>query len=82
MLRTLADPAAVPIHRRLTSSLRALPAFLVIGAQRAGTSFLYSLLAEHPSVAPALVKENVPADAVLRVAESTAAIDPPTGEPA
>jgi hypothetical protein len=57
LLRTLADPEAVPFHRRLTSSLRPMPSFLVIGAQRAGTSFLYSLLTQHPNVSAALVKE-------------------------
>jgi hypothetical protein len=57
MLRTLADPESVPIHWRLTSRFRALPSFLVIGAQRAGTSFLYSVIASHPGIAPALVKE-------------------------
>lgn len=36
---------------------RALPDFVVIGAQKAGTSSLYGQLAAHPSVVPALRKE-------------------------
>ncbi len=36
---------------RSTSSLRLLPDFLIIGAQRGGTTSLYKYLAEHPSVA-------------------------------
>ena len=36
---------------------RALPDFVVIGAQKAGTSSLYSQLAAHPSVVPAIRKE-------------------------
>ncbi|MBW3562466.1 MAG: sulfotransferase domain-containing protein, partial [Actinobacteria bacterium] len=36
---------------------RALPDFLVIGAQRSGTTSLYDLLCTHPSVAPAVMKE-------------------------
>jgi hypothetical protein len=36
---------------------RALPDFLVLGAQKAGTSSLYGQLAAHPSVLPALRKE-------------------------
>lgn len=36
---------------------RALPDFLVIGAQRSGTTSLYDLLCTHPAVAPAVMKE-------------------------
>ena len=36
---------------------RALPDFVVVGAQKAGTSSLYGQLAAHPSVIPALRKE-------------------------
>lgn len=36
---------------------RALPDFVVIGAQKAGTSSLYGQLSAHPSVVPALRKE-------------------------
>jgi hypothetical protein len=34
-----------------------LPDFVVIGAQKSGTSFFYNLLTKHPSVKPAAVKE-------------------------
>jgi hypothetical protein len=36
---------------------RALPDFIIIGAQRSGSTSLYSYLAEHPSVSPTLHKE-------------------------
>lgn len=36
---------------------RALPDFVIVGAQKAGTSSLYGQLAAHPSVVPALRKE-------------------------
>jgi hypothetical protein len=38
----------------LTSGLRRSPDFLIIGAQRAGTTSLYRYLAQHPQVVPAL----------------------------
>ena len=43
--------------RRIDPRARALPDFVVIGAQKAGTSSLYGQLAAHPSVLPALRKE-------------------------
>jgi hypothetical protein len=43
--------------RRLTSGHRALPAFLLIGAQKSGTTTLYDLICQHPRVLPALTKE-------------------------
>src|SRR4051794_20416189 len=43
--------------RRPTAGVRALPDFLVIGAQRCGTSSLYRWLSGHPEVAPSLRKE-------------------------
>jgi sulfotransferase family protein len=42
-----------------TASLRMRPDFLLIGAQRSGTTSLYRYLAEHPSMAPALVSKGV-----------------------
>lgn len=45
------------IPRRLTASLRPQPSFLIIGAQKAGTTSLYSYLSQHPSIRSALVKE-------------------------
>jgi hypothetical protein len=43
--------------RRSSSRLRPLPDFLVIGAQRCGTTSLYYYLRAHPQVLPALDKE-------------------------
>ena len=43
--------------RRATGALRLLPDFIIVGAQRAGTTSLYRYLAGHPSVAPASQKE-------------------------
>jgi hypothetical protein len=40
-----------------TASLRSLPDFLVIGAQRTGSSTVYNSLIQHPSVMPAIYKE-------------------------
>lgn len=55
-LRRAIKPA-VYTYRGLTAGLRLLPDFLIIGAQRAGTTYLYNNLAAHPCVAPALTKE-------------------------
>jgi LPS sulfotransferase NodH len=43
--------------RYATAPMRALPDFVILGVQRGGTTSLYSWLASHPDVAPALVKE-------------------------
>lgn len=45
------------IWRSATAPVRALPDFLIIGAQKCGTTFLYQLLMQHPRVKPAFVKE-------------------------
>lgn len=44
-------------YRRMTSSMRLLPDFLIIGGQRCGTSSLYYYLTEHPRIASASTKE-------------------------
>ena len=44
-------------YRLMTTGQRALPSFLIIGAQRSGTTSLYRYLAEHPNVKPAIKKE-------------------------
>ena len=44
-------------YRVLTGHLRLTPDFIIIGAQRCGTTSLYNYLIGHPSVAPALTKE-------------------------
>jgi len=45
-----------PFHV-LTSRLRVLPDFIIIGSQRCGTTSLYNYLAEHPCCIPAREKE-------------------------
>jgi hypothetical protein len=41
----------------LTARARVLPDFVIIGAQKCGTSSLYAYLTQHPNVMPALEKE-------------------------
>ncbi len=45
------------LWRLTTAPIRTLPDFVIIGAQKCGTSFLYQLLAQHPHVKPAFAKE-------------------------
>ena len=45
------------LWRLATAPVRTLPDFLIIGAQKSGTTFLYQLLVQHPHVKPAFVKE-------------------------
>jgi len=45
------------LFRSATSRARALPDFVVVGAQKCGTSSLYSYLLQHPNVLPAARKE-------------------------
>jgi hypothetical protein len=42
-----------------TSSLRVLPDYLIIGAQRSGTTSLYRYLVQHPWVAPTVMGKGV-----------------------
>jgi hypothetical protein len=42
-----------------TYRVRRLPDFLIIGAQRAGTTSLYRYLVEHPDIAPAMPSKGV-----------------------
>ena len=43
----------------LTSPLRLRPAFLIVGAQRAGTTTLYRILEQHPAVARPTVNKGI-----------------------
>ncbi|MDP3722831.1 MAG: sulfotransferase [Candidatus Omnitrophota bacterium] len=43
--------------RVLTSAFRPLPDFIIVGAQKAGTTSLYNMLKAHPSILPAAQKE-------------------------
>lgn len=45
------------LYRRSTHSLRLLPDFIIIGAQRGGTTSLYYYLTSYPGIAQALMKE-------------------------
>jgi len=45
------------LQRSLTAGLRTLPDYLVLGAQKAGTTSLHRYLEQHPGVAPSAVKE-------------------------
>ncbi len=49
--------AARHLWRSVTAPVRTLPDFLIIGAQKCGTTFLYQQLVQHPRVKPAFVKE-------------------------
>jgi hypothetical protein len=40
---------------RLTSRARMLPAFLIVGAQRCGTTSMYRTLSQHPAVVKAVL---------------------------
>lgn len=57
--RVLQPPTVehLPRSRIWTSPLRVLPDFLILGAQKAGTTSLHTYLSEHPNVAAPLVKE-------------------------
>src|SRR6478752_113851 len=43
----------------LTSRWRLQPSFIILGAQRAGTTTLYRVLSEHPSVARPTVSKGI-----------------------
>ena len=45
-------------YRKLTSSLRTFPHFIIIGIGRAGTTALYSYLIQHPSIHSALADDE------------------------
>ena len=47
----------VPLAEQLSGDIGTLPDFVIIGAQKGGTSFLYHLLTLHPLVEPAAEKE-------------------------
>ena len=53
----VAKPATNNLYRAATSSLRTLPDFLIIGAQKGGTTSLYLYLNEHPNIGGAVIKE-------------------------
>ena len=44
-------------YRLITASMRAIPDYLIIGVQKAGTTSLYKYLKQHPNVQPVFSKE-------------------------
>lgn len=55
-LRDLALNSSI-YYRKMAGWRGKLPDFIIIGAQKGGTTNLYDMLTRHPCVAPALVKE-------------------------
>lgn len=58
--RAMRSPALRDVRmylRRLQGGRRALPDFLIVGAQKSGTSSLYRYLAQHPQVRESVLKE-------------------------
>lgn len=49
--------ASLQVYRAATNPLRLMPDFLIIGAQRCGTTSLYNYLIEHPGIISASTKE-------------------------
>lgn len=47
----------IGVRRALMGARAPLPGFLIIGAQKAGTSSLFATVAQHPRIAPPYVKE-------------------------
>ena len=43
--------------RTITSRMRGLPDFVIIGAQKSGTTSLYNFIIKHPTIAPASQRE-------------------------
>src|SRR5260370_8461980 len=48
---------AANFYRALTSPIRLMPDFLIIGAQKGGTTSLYYYLVEHPYIGQSSTKE-------------------------
>lgn len=44
-------------YRRMTAASRALPDFIIVGAQKAGTTSLHAYIGQHPRVMPSWKKE-------------------------
>lgn len=47
----------LPIYRQLTNPLRLQPSFIIIGAQKCGTTTCYHSLVQHPDILPSKWKE-------------------------
>ena len=65
MARSVAPPAKRAAHAvsvlagRATAPARMLPSFLIVGAQRCGTTSLYRTLSQHPAVLKAVLHKGV-----------------------
>jgi predicted DCC family thiol-disulfide oxidoreductase YuxK len=65
MARSVSPPAKRAVHAaavtagRMTGPLRMLPDFLIVGAQRCGTTSMYRALSEHPSAKKAVLHKGV-----------------------
>lgn len=57
-IRKAAKHGLQTLYMKPTSGLRLLPEFLIIGAQRCGTTSLYRYLAEHPAVGPVVLTKG------------------------
>src|SRR5690349_18634828 len=47
----------LPLLRRLSGPFRVLPNYIILGAQKAGTTTIYDNLIKHPAVRPCDIKE-------------------------
>jgi sulfotransferase family protein len=57
--RTVAHMGTIEkLYRGITSSIRVLPDFLIIGTQRGGTTALYHYLKTHPCIIPATIGDT------------------------
>jgi hypothetical protein len=57
MMLTMGSRIGFVAYRAVTCPLRMMPAFIVIGTHRGGTSAFYHYLTEHPSIGAATTKE-------------------------
>ena len=57
LAKTAAGQLLINLYRRATWRSRALPNFIIIGAQKSGTSSLFSYLSQHPQLVPSYKKE-------------------------
>ncbi len=48
---------SVFLYRQAANRFRALPHFIILGAQKSGTTSLFSYLSQHPQIFPSLTKE-------------------------
>ncbi|MCZ6553057.1 MAG: hypothetical protein O7A67_04570, partial [SAR324 cluster bacterium] len=55
-VKALVEPQVI-LCRMLLSEVRMLPGFIVIGARKSGTTFLYRNMLSHPNILPAYKKE-------------------------